>query len=399
VRVPQQARKRSLAFIAAGTVAALTLTGCSFGGIYDIPLPGGASLGDHPYTVKAQFRDVLDLVPQAGVKVNEVPVGRVESVSLTPDGWNAEVTMSLNGDVRLPANALANIRQSSLLGEKYVELASPGSDLAKGTLAQNAMIPLARTNRSVEVEEVLGALSMLLNGGGVDQINTIARELNTATTGREADIRNLLSGADKLVSTLDAQSSDITRALDGLNRLSSTLTGQKDKLVRAVDDLGPGLGVLEQQRGQLVTMLQALRNLSGVTVDTINKSQADIVADLRALMPTLQKLGQAGANLPRALELLLTYPFTDAAVPGAKGDYFNLYATIDLDLKDVLENLGRSRQNPLAGILPDLNGGPPLPLVPQKSTKKSAAGGAGGGTPHDQPGLGGILGGLLGGGS
>lgn len=391
--------KRPIALAAAGMVTALTLTGCSFGGIYDIPLPGGASLGDHPYTVKAQFRDVLDLVPQAGVKVNEVPVGRVESVALTPDGWNAEVTMSLDGDVHLPANALANIRQSSLLGEKYVELTSPGTDLAKGTLAQNAMIPLARTNRSVEAEEVLGALSMLLNGGGVDQIDTIAKELDTATSGREADIRNLLSGADKLVSTLDAQSSDITRALDGLNRLSSTLNGQKDQLVRAVDNLGPGLGVLEQQRGQLVTMLQALRNLSGVTVDTINKSQADIVADLRALMPTLQKLGQAGANLPKSLELLLTYPFTDAAVPGAKGDYFNLYADIDLDLKDVLENLGRSRQNPLSAILPDLGGGPPLPLLPQKSTKKSAAGGAGGGTPQEQPGLGGILGGLLGGGS
>lgn len=376
---------------------ALTLTGCSFGGLYDIPLPGGADLGSHPYTIKAQFRDVLDLVPQAGVKVNEVPVGRVESVALTPDGWNAEVTMRLNGDVHLPANALANIRQSSLLGEKFIELASPGTDLAKGSLADNAEIPLARTNRSVEVEEVLGALSMLLNGGGVDQIDTIAKELGTATTGRESDIRNLLSGADKLVSTLDAQSADITRALDGLNRLSSTLNGQKDQLVHAVDNLGPGLGVLEQQRGQLVTMLQALRNLSGVTVDTINKSQTDIVADLRALMPTLQKLGQAGSSLPKALEILLTYPFTDAAVAGAKGDYFNLYATIDLNLKTVLDNLGRSRQNPLSGILPDSL--PPLPLLPQKSAKPSAAGGAGGGTPRDQPGLGGILGGLLGGGS
>lgn len=378
-------------------VTALTLTGCSFGGIYDIPLPGGADLGAHPYTVKAQFRDVLDLVPQAGVKVNEVPVGRVESVTLTPDGWNAEVTMRLNGDVHLPANALANIRQSSLLGEKFIELTSPGADLAKGSLADDAEIPLARTNRSVEVEEVLGALSMLLNGGGVDQIDTIAKELGNATTGREVDIRNLLSGADKLVSTLDAQSADITRALDGLNRLSSTLNGQKDQLVHAVDNLGPGLGVLEQQRGQLVTMLQALRNLSGVAVDTINKSQSDVVADLRALMPTLQKLGQAGSSLPRSLELLLTYPFTDAAVPGAKGDYFNLYATIDLNLKTVLDNLGRSRQNPLSGILPD--GLPPLPLLSQKPGKPSAAGGAGGGTPQEAPGLGGILGGLLGGGS
>ncbi|WP_027941014.1 MCE family protein [Amycolatopsis taiwanensis] len=392
---------RKLALAGVGAAAMLALSACSFGGIYDLPLPGGADLGDHPYTVRAQFRDVLDLVPQAGVKVNEVPVGRVESIGLSPDGWNAEVTMRVNGDVHLPANALANIRQSSLLGEKYVELASPGTDLANGALTDNAEIPLARTNRSVEVEEVLGALSMLLNGGGVDQIDNIARELNAATSGREVDIRNLLSNAEGLVSTLDAQSGDITRALDGLNRLSSTLNSQRDQLVNAVDNLGPGLQVLEEQRGQLVTMLQALQNLSGITESTVHASQADLVADLRALLPTLQKLGEAGADLPKSLELLLTYPFTDSALAGAKGDYFNLYANIDLNLKDALDNLSRSQINPLSGILPDsLTGGsdgPPLPLPGPSGGKPAATGGAGGGTPQQPGGLGGILGQLLGG--
>ena len=383
-------------------VGLVTLTGCGFGGIYSVPLPGGADVGDHPYTVKAQFRDVLDLVPKSGVKVNEVPVGRVESIGLTPDGWHAEVTMLINGGVRLPANALANIRQSSLLGEKYVELASPGPDLAQGTLADNAEIPLARTNRSVDVEEVLGALSMLLNGGGVEQLNTITKELNSATSGREPDLRNLLSSADQLVSTLDKQSADITRALDGLNRLSSTLASQKDQIAGAIDNLGPGLGVLEQQRSQLVTMLQALDNLSGVTVDTINKSQDDLVADLKALLPTLHKLGEAGADLPKSLELLLTYPFTDQAFNDVKGDYFNLYADVDLNLKDVLDNLGRSRQNALAGVLPDsLTGGtaptqagstPPLPLTLGPSTAAAPQGA----TPQ-QTGVAGIFGLLSGG--
>ena len=96
-----------------------------FDGVYDLPLPGGADLGDHPYRVNAQFEDVLDLVPQAGVKVNDVPVGRVERIDLAQDGWTAEVTVLVNGDVELPANAFAKLRQSSLLGEKFVELAQP----------------------------------------------------------------------------------------------------------------------------------------------------------------------------------------------------------------------------------------------------------------------------------
>jgi len=406
--------RKTLALAAAGVAGALTLSSCAFGGIYDVPLPGGADLGGHPYTVKVQFQDVLDLVPQAGVKVNEVPVGRVEEIGLTDDGWHAEVTVKLNGDVKLPANALANIRQSSLLGEKYVELASPGDDLARGTLADGAEIPLERTNRSVEVEEVLGALSMLLNGGGVEQLNTITKELNAATEGREPDLRRLLDNANQLVSTLDAQSGDITRALDGLNRLSSTLAGQKDKIVNAIDGLGPGIGVLEQQRTQLVTMLQALQNLSGVTVDTLNKSQENLVTDLRALLPTLQKLGEAGADLPKSLEILLTYPFTDAGIDGVKGDYFNLYLDIDLNLQNVLQNLSRSRQNPLSGLLPDaldgLTGGvegeqanqpPPLPLPQERQAGQQSTGaatGPTGGRPQ-QTGVAGIFGLLAGGGA
>ena len=47
------------------------------------------------------------------------------------------------------------MRQASLLGEKFVELAAP-PDPAPGELTDGAVIPLERTNRNVEVEELLG---------------------------------------------------------------------------------------------------------------------------------------------------------------------------------------------------------------------------------------------------
>ncbi|HEY0804403.1 MAG TPA: MCE family protein [Pseudonocardiaceae bacterium] len=371
------------------------LAGCqSFDGAYSLPLPGGADLGSHPYTVHAEFRDVLDLVPQSAVKVNDVAIGKVDSISLNKANWTADVTLSVNGDVKLPANADAQLRQSSLLGEKYIELVAPTS--GTGTLAGGATIPLSRTNRNTEVEEVFGALSMLLNGGGVQQIQTIARELNSATTGNEPAIRALLSNVDTLMAGLNAHSADITQALDGVNRLSATLASQTDQIAGVLTNLGPGLAVLNSQRDQLVAMLESLSKLSAVAVDTVNQSQANLVADLKALTPTLQQLTNAGSSLPNALQILLTFPFTDYATQGIRGDYENLFAKINLNLTDVLTNLGRSRQNPLSGLLPGasgLTGGttgtptnqpPPLPLPNQNS-------GSGGG-------LLGILGSLLGGG-
>ena len=61
--------------------AALVLTGCSFD-VYKLPLPGGPDVGSDPITVTAQFRDVLDLVPDSTVKVNDVTVGKITDISL-----------------------------------------------------------------------------------------------------------------------------------------------------------------------------------------------------------------------------------------------------------------------------------------------------------------------------
>ncbi|CRK60070.1 MCE-family lipoprotein LprK (MCE-family lipoprotein Mce1e) [Alloactinosynnema sp. L-07] len=393
-----------LKLLAVGGIAALTLSGCGFTGIYDLPLPGGADLGEDPYSVKIQLRDVLDLVPQSGVKVNEVAVGRVDQIGFAEDGWTAEVTVLVNRDVELPANALAKLRQSSLLGEKYIELSAPPGDQAQGVLSEGALIPVERTNRNTEVEEVLGALSLLLNGGGVEQLQTITKELNNALAGNETDIRALLTNVNTMVTELDAGKADITRAIDGINRLASSLNAQRDQIVGVIDNIGPGLKVLTEQRQQLVTMLQSLDTLSGVAVDTVNKSQADLVADLKALTPTLLKLGEAGNDLPNALELLVTFPFTDQAVKGVKGDYFNLYAKIDLNLQNVIDNLGRSRQNPLDDLhLPGLSGQDgvpsnapaplPLPSLNGQSTTSTP------GTQSADRGLGGLFDVLLGGGS
>lgn len=352
--------RTSARLVALGTATAMLLGGCGFGGVQEMPLPGGADVGDKPYDVKVRFQDVLDLVPNAGVRVNEVPVGRVASVGLAPNSWQAEVVVQVSGGVKLPANATARLRQSSLLGEKYVELSEPPKSVQPvGRLRDGALISMDRTGRNPEVEEVLGALSLLLNGGGVAQLQNITKELNAALAGREGDVRNLLSNMDQLVGGLDAQRNDITHALDSVNRLSASLNQQRGHIDTALRDLEPGLRVLNEQRGQLVGMLQALDKLSGVATNVVDQSQDDLVHNLQALQPTLQQLTAAGDSLPKSFEVLLTYPFTDRAVEGIKGDYTNLYINADLNLTNILGNLGNSRQ-PLVAP-PTL---PPLPLLP-----------------------------------
>ena len=103
---PRRPRRARIPALAAGVTAAVTavcVAGCGsggFNGIYSIPLPGGASLGSHPYQVTAEFSNVGDLVPQSAVKVNDVSVGRVTKIYLPPRSWTARVTMIINGSIR-----------------------------------------------------------------------------------------------------------------------------------------------------------------------------------------------------------------------------------------------------------------------------------------------------------
>jgi phospholipid/cholesterol/gamma-HCH transport system substrate-binding protein len=372
--VPTTPRTRTAA---AATLVALCLglAGCGLGGVQSVPLPGGADLGGHPYTVKATFADVLDLVPQASVRVNDVAVGRVTGIGLAADGWHAVVTMKVNGKVTLPANAYAHLEQSSLLGEKYIELSKPPStEPATGTLRGGDVIPLARTNRNPEVEEVFGALSMLLNGGGIQQLKTISTELNKALTGNEPQVRDMLTQVHTLVGDLDTHKQDITDALDGVNQLSATLAARDQQIGTVITGLSPGLKVLEQQRGSLVTMLRSLDTLSGVAVDTVDRSKDDMVADLRALAPTLQRLADSGKDLPDSLQVLLTYPFTDEVLHGVKGDYLNVY----LDLTAAPGTRIVPALQPGDSTYPDVGPTPAPTDAPAIRSKGSAAGQAAG---------------------
>jgi phospholipid/cholesterol/gamma-HCH transport system substrate-binding protein len=302
--------------------------------------------------------------------------------------------MTVNGDVHLPANAIAELRQSSLLGEKYVELADPPQpERPTGTLGNGALITVDRTNRNPEVEEVLGALSLLLNGGGVGQLQDITRQLNDALAGRETDVRALLSNVDTLVTSLDAQRNDITRALDAVNRLSASLDAQRGNIDTALRDLGPGLAVLNEQRDQLVTMLKSLNQLSGVATTVVNRTQSDLVRDLNDLAPTLRQLAAAGSDLPKSFETLLSFPFPDNVVNAIQGsDYVNLYVKADLNLTDVLSNL--TTTGPLPVPAPPGTGLPPLPLLGPSAPPKPPSASP---SPAPPSSAGGWLGGLLGG--
>lgn len=326
-------RRRARA-VAALMLGMVVLTGCDFD-VYELPLPGGADVGDNPIEVTVKFPDVLDLVPKSSVRVNDVAVGQVTSVKL--DGYQAVVKLELRNDVDLPDNPVATIRQTSLLGEKFVSLATPSTG-GQGQLSDGDVIE--NGGRNPEVEEVLGALSLVLNGGGVAQLKTIASELNLALEGREDSAKSVLTQVESLVSQLATRKQDIVDAIDAINNLAVTARKHQSSIDLALEELPSALDSLDRQRGDLVAMLDGLTKLSDVGVRVIKATKTSTINSLEALNPILFNIAKAGDDFVNGFSTFLTYPFIDEAVgrdPAVAanlhmGDYVNLSIDLQLDV-------------------------------------------------------------------
>lgn len=327
---------------------AFTVSSCDWQGANSLPLPGTAGSKDGSYTIKIEMPNVTSIQRNSRVRVGDVTVGNVDNVQLV--GWHAVVTVSLDPDVHLPANATAKVGQTSLLGSLHIELAPPLTQSPTGELRDGDTISIANANTYPTTEQTLASVSTVLNGGGLAQIQEISTELNAGLSGHEAEVRDLLTQADTFSSSLNEQRDDIITAAEGLDRLAATVDQQNDVLSGALNRIPPALAILDKQQRKLTDTVLSVGNFADSANRVVTASAEDVQDNLRELEPTLRELGNSGSDLTQALGLLPTYPWPLANIPKFfKGDAGNLSATIDLTLGRL--DRGFLQGTPLEGSL------------------------------------------------
>jgi phospholipid/cholesterol/gamma-HCH transport system substrate-binding protein len=317
------------------TLSATALSGCGgWQGPNSLPLPGTAGRGPGSYTIQAQMPDVDNLEQNSRVRVGDVTVGNVTKIER--QGWNALVTMRLDGDVELPANATAKVGQTSLLGSLHIELAPPAGTPAEGRLRDGAVIPLSASSAYPTTEQTLASISLLLNNGGIGQVQDITQAFSTAFTGREQDLRSLIDQLDRFIRYADDQKSDIIDATESLNNLVGQFAAQKPVIDTALKTIPDALVVLKDQRTQLADALTRLGQFSALAADSADQTREALVAELKDLTPVLKSLADAGPALTRALSMILTFPWPKETLDNwMRGDYANLTLILDLTLNRI----------------------------------------------------------------
>lgn len=314
-------------------------SGCGWHGLNSLSLPGTQGDGPDSFSIQAQMPDVNNIQANSRVRVADVTVGHVEKIER--QGWHALLTMRLNGDVSLPANVTAKIGTTSLLGSYHIELAPPPKGEApQGKLREGSLIPLSRGGAYPSTEQTLAAVSLVLNGGGIGQIQDITEAFSTAFRGREQDLRSLIGQLDAFTANVNNQSGDIIAATDSLNRLVGKFAEQQPVLDRALATIPDALAVLNSERDNLVMAADQLSKFSALTADAVNRTKTNVVNELKQLGPVLESLANAGPSMTRALSLLATFPFPNETFENfLRGDYANLTGIIDLTLSRIDQGL------------------------------------------------------------
>lgn len=313
---------------------AVTLSGCQWQGVNSLPLPGTAGHGPGSFTIEAQLPDVDNIERNSRVRVGDVTVGSITKIER--QGWHALLTMTINGDVDLPANATATVGQTSLLGSKHVELAAPKNAPPEGKLHDGSLIPLSAGSAYPSTEQTLSALSLILNGGGIGQIQDVTHALSTAFAGREDDLRSLIQQLDQFASYVNDQTADIITATQSLDNLAGQFADQKPVVDKALATLPEALSVLKDERQKLADALDLLGKFGAVTADSVNQTKDNLVNELQQIGPVLESLANAGPALTRSLSLLSTYPWpNDTLENWIRGDVANASLTFDFTLSRI----------------------------------------------------------------
>ena len=309
--------RRTAVVVALGLLA----SGCRFS-LQGAPRPGGIS-GPH-YSIEGVFTDVLNLPDGAQVREGDIVVGQVTGIST--NDFQAHVKMAVQSRFSLPGGTTAEIRFDTPLGDAFVSL-TPPSSATGAPLADGAVLTEQDTSAAPTIEDTLSALSVVLNGGGVQQIHAIVDELNKALAGHQQHAHDLIAHVDALLTTLATHREDINAAITSLQDLATQLSKGSATVSAALAAGAPALTVLADQTQRFTTLITKLSTFSDTTLALAHTSGAATVRDIKTLVPVVNQLVALRSQLAPTMTDLATFErVMQRTAPGA---YLQLKVLVD----------------------------------------------------------------------
>ena len=220
------------------------------------------------------FPEAATLVEEADVRLAGVNVGKVKKRKLLKGGARTEVELEIkNQYAPIPQDTRAILRQKTLLGETYVELA-PG-DQSGGMLEDGGKLANDQVEPTVELDEIFNAFDKPTRTAFQEWVAELSK---AAKGGRGQDLNDAFGNLEGF-------------AVDGATLLK-TLDEQEVAVRRLIKNTGVVFGAVNERQGALRELVVNSNNTFEATA-----SRDRALAETFRVFPTF--LDESKATLAR----------------------------------------------------------------------------------------------------
>ena len=278
-------------------------------------------------SVHALFDDVGDLPRFSNVQSSDVVIGQVTGIRL--EGYNARVTMRIDPDARIPSNAIALVRSTSLLGEKFVDLRPPTTEAVSAEpLREGDVIPVERTRRLPGVDDAFNKLGRILEGGSAAALANVIHSSATIVRGREEQLGQIFTELRGISSVLAVRAPEIASAITNLDTAFNALASGEGVIRRVLRSGADAATILADERANLDRLVGSLDRASSVLARYSKATTASSDAALKDLREVLDVVMTTTDDLEAAVSALAS--FTDLWPRAIPGDYIQLDIVLTL---------------------------------------------------------------------
>lgn len=254
--------------------------------------------------VTAYFTSTVGIYPGTDVRVLGVQVGTVETVQ--PQGRQVKVTLFVQNDVSVPANAGAVLVAPAVVSDRYVQLAPVYTGGPQ--LADNATIPVTQTATPVEIDELttnLNALAAALGPQGANKDGALSDVLHTGAAnlgGNGEAMRDTINQLGQATRTLSGSQDDLFGTVDALQKFTTMLAGNDGQVKQVNTQLASVSQYLAGEREDLGAAMQELAVALGTVRDFIAENRGLIESNVTKLAGITQVLVQQRNSLAETLD-------------------------------------------------------------------------------------------------
>lgn len=257
--------------------------------------------------LSADFADTTGIYVGNEVQYLGVPIGHVTGI--TPAGPVMTVHMSVDPRTPLPKDAGAEILQSALLTDRFVEI---GPAYRGGPrLAAGAHIAVERTRSPISIDDVGKSIDALVRaldqtGPGGKDIGDLLHVTARTFDGNGAQVRQLLLSSRAALAAINDKAPDLVAIVSNLSVLARTL-GVRDAMIRRfTENLRSSSAVVAQQSASLGQTLRSLSELTGNVATFVRENRTKLTSNLRDAGAVAESIHRQQESLSEIFDLMPT---------------------------------------------------------------------------------------------